>query len=72
MLIPRQAFKARKYQHKSGKTATERRHTLFLFINISVCIETKTKDIAVTAIHTNEVSLIRQSKQTSSPDGKWG
>ena len=72
MLIPRRAFKARIYQHKSGKMATERRNSLFLLINVSVCTETKTKVSAAAARHTNEVSLIRQSKQTESPDGKWG
>lgn len=70
MLIPRQAFKARIYQHKSGKMAAERRNSLFLSIDIIVCIDTKTNVGAAVAKHKNEVSLKRQSKQTESPNGK--
>lgn len=70
MLIPKQAFKARIYQHRSGKTATVRRNSLFLFIDIIVCIDTKTNVATAVAKHKNEVSLKRQSKQTESPNGK--
>ena len=70
MLIPRQAFKDRIYQHKSGKMAAERRNSLFLSIDIIVCIDTKTNVGAAVAKQKNEVSLKRQSKQTESPDGK--
>jgi hypothetical protein len=50
--------------------AAERRNSLFLSIDIIVCIDTKTNVGAAVAKHKNEVSLKRQSKQTESPDGK--